>query len=1377
MSAIYNQGKSGKAKLYGAILGMSGDAIKGLQWLASNSRADVAELAKAFNIIYQAAKSGKALADVSGVDVLSHNQKLIAYEYGVMDGLLEKARSEKSSDGVLQNDGESGKEGATTETSHKRKGRTTEEREAARKRQIESERRRFNQNSPERQKYLKDKYNQYRDVIEQLEVGDKLINDNGDVVGEVVSIFEGCIFVGGEGGVVEFILPDTFTDDCVISMLEVGDGHFEKPDGTWIGKTTADSAETASKKITPDMSDAERYEVLKDKEIVVQSSQDGNSGSGEDYSSYIEELEKTNSKAKSKVEGLIRDLADKLGILNVSKSSPAIEIDFTFSKNNGLKKSLSRQLDYGGGYADFAKALINFDVVLENAILIEEHTDKYKGKEREDPHLEKVYVLFSAFKDGRFIIPVQLEIKKSSDVGGVLYVNVAMTKIEADVLESTSDENTVTHSLVSAPTYSIAEIFKNVNTADKHFLKYLPDGFLSEEQIKAKQEALAEDKRRIDAMPDRQQYAKENAIEPERVVYSSEKAMAYDAVVEEMPTEAEKSTETKVPEGAIVMSGGEVIVPVKENTAEQTRVIDMGKKLGVSVAFGKITKDGKNIDGFFDGKVIYINPNTTSGQAAFILFKHEFTHFLERRSSKYGDFVAAVTSSKAFAKFVKSKGFKNSVEYYNKIIADYKQIKKSLDLAGAQAEAVANFCAERLYAKDDSMQRFVDALSPDHKRTFGELIRDFIAWIKKKLGTLSEIEMLERQYAKLFKDAKKVEARSTVKDEGGEYAFEASKEQIAEWEKPITMQDVETLRSIGRKSINDFTSEEIKIAQKWAYKFYKELGIKSPFFRAWFGDWRQYERSISVNILKMEHREGKNPRGQYKNNDTGWIINSSSVGYDETISHSGKDKKSIIAMQNIDKIIENAVLLDTEISEYGRGKKSIYTAFMHKFYAPISIDGTTYIAKMAVDESHAPGQNDTNKKFYHVRAIEIETASSVGIGKNHTPIMEDTVSNISISDLYGFVKAFDKDFSPAPEVSKQVLSEDGTPKVFYHGTDFDFDAFSYDTLGNSTGVGILGEGFYFADTKNLAKKYGKNVKACYLKMSNPYIASESELYRLRTDKLSAQGYDGVILKSPKGDIYMIFDNTQIKSATDNIGTFDGDNPDINYSYTPAEENSIDTYTEEQYNDGTAYSYTPKKKKHRYINISQETLRDIMWELRDVYGDVKTAVADEVAVALGNTVYVVDSGRENGKITCRAIEKIIINDKDFREEYIRRTNYDALSKGCVSDGLSARFRRKYAGRGESDRRSSIRQDLQTNNGESANNQKRIPQGSGGNADTGGLIESDYSYTPSKAETFDELLKQYKEGTITEEEFKERIVGGKSKNDPVSVARMSEEVTFD
>ncbi len=46
----------------------------------------------------------------------------------------------------------------------------------------------------------------------------------------------------------------------------------------------------------------------------------------------------------------------------------------------------------------------------------------------------------------------------------------------------------------------------------------------------------------------------------------------------------------------------------------------------------------------------------------------------------------------------------------------------------------------------------------------------------------------------------------------------------------------------------------------------------------------------------------------------------------------------------------------------------------------------------------------------------------------------------------------------------------------------------------------------------------------------------------------ATGYDGFI----KDDVYVVFNPTQIKSATDNIGTFDPDNPDIRFSVAPEE---------------------------------------------------------------------------------------------------------------------------------------------------------------------------------------------------------------------------------
>ena len=149
------------------------------------------------------------------------------------------------------------------------------------------------------------------------------------------------------------------------------------------------------------------------------------------------------------------------------------------------------------------------------------------------------------------------------------------------------------------------------------------------------------------------------------------------------------------------------------------------------------------------------------------------------------------------------------------------------------------------------------------------------------------------------------------------------------------------------------------------------------------------------------------------------------------------------------------------------------------------------------------------------------------------------------------------DWQKKPKKASKVVNNDGTPMIVYHGTNEDFNTFSYESIGRSSGVGILGEGFYFTQTSDLAKKYGKNVMSCYLQMKKPYIAKSDEVYKLNSSDLEKQGYDGVILKAPEGDIYMVFDNTQIKSATDNIGTFDKTNPDIRYALPRTDTDTAD----------------------------------------------------------------------------------------------------------------------------------------------------------------------------------------------------------------------------
>lgn len=502
-----------------------------------------------------------------------------------------------------------------------------------------------------------------------------------------------------------------------------------------------------------------------------------------------------------------------------------------------------------------------------------------------------------------------------------------------------------------------------------------------------------------------------------------------------------------------------------------------------------------------------------------------------------------------------------------------------------------------------------------------QALADFVTNAKdRQKATLDEYfgsnaQNVKEQMQEMFND----ELDAFLDGEEIKYAVASSEKEGAF---VMSEDEIKNIQAIGRKSINDFSTEEINKTQTLAKKLYNEMGVKSPFFRAWFGDWRANDKT-TLEVVEIYETKQKNPRGQFVNRDTGFSINSSSVGYDETNSHSGKDKLSVIAMQNIDKIIENAILLDTEVSEYGRGKKSVYTCFMHKFYTPVYIEGKPCIAKMSVDESYQPGAKDTNKKFYHVRAIKIEPVSSVGIGFNHTPIMDKSGSTIIVADLFNIVKKYDSEFNP--KECSLVLNEDGTPMIVYHGTDAKF--YVFDMSKGRANMDI--QGSFFSPWELDSQGYGKNVGAYYLNIKNPadgptaYAAlnkfkGQNNAGVKAKDYLIKQGYDGVNFYDEE---YVAFYPTQIKSATDNIGTFDSNNPDVRYS-TGTTEKTAEYYNQryaellEQY--GAVQKgmqpridvKVPKKSsKNQYVSNFARTFAESGIMPSEMQGDFEKMVVD------------------------------------------------------------------------------------------------------------------------------------------------------------------------
>lgn len=156
------------------------------------------------------------------------------------------------------------------------------------------------------------------------------------------------------------------------------------------------------------------------------------------------------------------------------------------------------------------------------------------------------------------------------------------------------------------------------------------------------------------------------------------------------------------------------------------------------------------------------------------------------------------------------------------------------------------------------------------------------------------------------------------------------------------------------------------------------------------------------------------------------------------------------------------------------------------------------------------------------------------------------------------------DWQNDPAKASKVVNADGTPKVVYHGTNVEFTVFN-----SNNGTYWFSESSDYAES--MAEERGGNeLMRAFLDIKNPYYAKlapgkfsdpNSEARIIREAKNG--GYDGVIIEADTTDellkdtFYVVFSPNQIKSATDNIGTFDKANPDIRYSSRNSGESRVD----------------------------------------------------------------------------------------------------------------------------------------------------------------------------------------------------------------------------
>ena len=277
------------------------------------------------------------------------------------------------------------------------------------------------------------------------------------------------------------------------------------------------------------------------------------------------------------------------------------------------------------------------------------------------------------------------------------------------------------------------------------------------------------------------------------------------------------------------------------------------------------------------------------------------------------------------------------------------------------------------------------------------------------------------------------------------------------------------------------------------------MGVKSPFFRRWFGDWRSEDKS-PVKVLDIKAGEINTKTRSITNSDINRKIKIESQVFNDSIYYARKhkDEKAIKSLlSNIDSIIANSVLLNSEISENNKGSKKGNTLLMHHFYVGVEYNKAPFIAEVIVEE-YLDNFNDLKSRVYNVQRIKMS-----GLPRGHYDALNNASKaekvrlqpdEITISDLFSLVKTYDKDFKPKP--NSLVLNEDGTPKVMYRGDAEEFTVFDRKKSKYSN---LYGRGFYFTDSKAHAMQYG-NAREFYLNIRNPLKPNQHKITQSQLTK-------------------------------------------------------------------------------------------------------------------------------------------------------------------------------------------------------------------------------------------------------------------------------------
>lgn len=374
--------------------------------------------------------------------------------------------------------------------------------------------------------------------------------------------------------------------------------------------------------------------------------------------------------------------------------------------------------------------------------------------------------------------------------------------------------------------------------------------------------------------------------------------------------------------------------------------------------------------------------------------------------------------------------------------------------------------------------------------------------------------------------------------------------------------------------------------------------VRTPEFKRWFGDWEKVarfkaavEKIMSMDpvaaISGQEFQKDGIPLTEkvtkfWKERFNGVAISPELgevrldlEGVKSSIGHGIGSLKSA-AFACVEDVIRNGVVFDRQKNWKERGYDTAVIA------APVTIKGVEYVCEVVVEQR-------TNRQGFYLHEVEIK--------KKLEDVFKTSTEGGTPQASRSILALRAEDVKREEEGMSKVVDENGEPLVVYHGSPHVFTVFDVERSGENFNRSREDGGLlFFSSLPETAEDVLHDLEGRF-----PGTGLESaRLYacfmRLRRgfDEGNAHGagYDGIVLKGRNAydgspEVWgMATDSRQVKSAADNRGTFDSENPDITFSIIGEKAESFMEY----HNNGLSYTDPADGKRKAIIDSRGVRLR-------------------------------------------------------------------------------------------------------------------------------------------------------------------------------------------